>query len=477
LTERRLLSPLGLRLAVAFVSVAVLAVVLLSLLTLVSTRGEVDDLVQRVRRDDAAAAAAEAGRAYATAGGWRGAPLDGMAAVAARGRASVTVLDELGRVVAAPDDRVGEMTAAMHGHQMMQARRGEPVTAPVVVDGRRVGSVELRFPAGSRHRTEAQVWEAMARNIVFGGLLAAGVAVAVAVFVARRLSRPMESLTEAAQRIEAGERDVRADVDAGPGELGTLAAAFNRMSSAVSREEELRRNLVHDVAHEVRTPLTILRATTEGMVDGVIPPDRQTLHDLHEEVLRLTSLVGDLEALAAAEAASLGLRAGHLDLADVGRRAASLATSAAQAAGDAVSLALEPAPTLGDEERLTQVAVNLVVNALRHTPPGTRITVRTGVQDDRPYLEVADNGPGIDERDLPHLFDRFYRGSAVGAASGSGIGLAVASELVRAHGGRITVTNGAAGGASFRVVLPSAGSAKPTRTGPRPIDPQAPVVE
>jgi two-component system, OmpR family, sensor histidine kinase BaeS len=453
--ERRVLSPLGLRLAAAFVTVAVAAVAVLAALTLVSTRTEVDDLVRRVHAADAAATAAEAGRAYEAAGGWSGAALQGVAAVAARGQASVVVRDADGGVVAAPVEEAAEMMARMHGVEMMGMRRGEPTSVPVVVDGVEVGSVELRFPVSHLPGAERQVRDAMARNVVLGGLLAVAAAMAVAVFVARRVSRPIEALTAAAARIEAGERDVRADLTEAPGELGALAAAFDRMSAAVHREDELRRRLVHDVAHEVRTPLTILRATTEGLVDGVLPADDATLHGLHDEVLRLTRLVGDLETLAAAEAATLTLRAEEVDLAEVARAAVDLTQPAAEAVGSSIDHDLGPATVTGDPERLAQIALNLLANALRHTPPGTRITVRTGTASGRAHLEVLDDGPGLDDADLPHLFDRFYRGESAGGTGGSGIGLSVAAELAAAHSGRITAANAVGGGAVFRLELPA----------------------
>jgi two-component system, OmpR family, sensor histidine kinase BaeS len=292
--------------------------------------------------------------------------------------------------------------------------------------------------------------------VLLGGLLAVLAAVTVAVFVARRVSQPVEALTAAAARIEAGERDVRTDLTGAPGELGALAAAFDRMSAAVQREDELRRRLVHDVAHEVRTPLTILRATTEGLVDRVLPADDETLNGLHDEVLRLTRLVGDLEALAAAEAATVTLRPEPVDLADVAGSAVALAVPAAEAAGSTVDCRLDPAPATGDPQRLAQVATNLLANAVHHTPPGTHIAVRSGVDGAHAYLEVADDGPGLDEGELPRLFDRFYRGAATPDTRGSGIGLSVAAELAVAHGGRITAANARGGGAVFRLVLPVA---------------------
>jgi two-component system sensor histidine kinase BaeS len=251
----------------------------------------------------------------------------------------------------------------------------------------------------------------------------------------------------------AGKRDVRVDLADAPGELGTLARTFDQMAEAVQREDDLRRQLVRDLAHEVRTPLTILRGTTEALVDGVVTPDEETLTTLHDEVLQLTRLVGDLETLADAEAAGLHMEAAAVDLADVARNVAQLAAAAAADAELRLDAELQPAAVMGDAARLNQVAVNLLSNAIRYTPAGGAITVRTGTTDTTAFLEVLDSGPGLESDEIVHLFERFYRGREADA-DGSGIGLAVARELVLAHAGTIEGANRPEGGAVFRVDIP-----------------------
>ena len=458
MTREPLLSPLGLRLAAAFVTVAVAAVAVLAVLTLVSARDEVSSLVHEVHQQDARSAAAAAARAFEAARGWDAADLTGAAAVAARGQANLTVRDGAGAVIAAPAHAAAEMMAHMHGTALAEQPRGEPVVAPVVVGGREVGSVELRFPASHLPTPERQIRAALSRNVGLGAALAVLSAVAVAVFVARRVSRPVNALTAAAADLESGRRDVRVTLTDAPGELGTLAAAFNRMAAAVEHEDRLRRQLVADVAHEVRTPLTILRGTTEALVDGVAEPDDATLASLHEEVLRLVRLVGDLETLAAADAAGLHLERGPVDLAAVAGSTVDLARAAAEAAHLAVVTDLEAARVDADEARVRQVLTTLLANAIAYTPPGGTLTVATRAQDGAGVVEVADTGPGIDPVDRPHVFERFYRGRASAGTPGSGIGLAVARELVQAHGGDIDVGDRPGGGARLTVTLPAAGT-------------------
>lgn len=459
IAEGRLLTPLGLRLAAAFVTVAVAAVAVLAALTLFSARSEVSSVVHDVHTSDAAAAAAAAARAYEDAGGWGGADLTSAAAVAARGQAVLTVQSADGTLLAAPAEEAARMMAAMHGVAVVEVARGEPVVAPVVVDGEAVGTVALRFPTSHLPTPERQIRDALSRTVLLGAALAVLSAIAVAVFVARRVSRPVTALTRAAAELEAGRRDVRVGLVDAPGELGVLAAAFDRMAASVAREDELRRRLVADVAHEVRTPLTILRGTTEALVDGVVEPDGATLASLHEEVLRLATLVGDLETLAAADAAGLHLDRRPLDVAAVARAVTELAGPAADGAGLRMDTSLRAAPVDGDEARIRQIVTTLVANALAYTPAGGTVTVRTATEGSESLVEVSDTGPGVDPTDLPHLFDRFYRGRAAAGTTGSGIGLAVARELVEAHGGSIRAANRAEGGAAFTVRLPAATAA------------------
>ena len=456
MTGRRYFSPLALRLAAAFVIVAVSGVVVYAILTLTSTRNELRDLMLEVHREDAEAAAAAAAGAFEAAGNWKDADLTSAVAIAARGQATIAVRDPDGDLVTAPAEEAARMLEEMHGVELVDIPRGDPVAAPVVVGGEQVGSVVLRFPAGHLPPPEAQVRTTLSRTALVGAGIAVAVAIGIALFVAGRVSRPLVALADAASEMGSGRRGVRVELGDQPGELGVLASAFDEMSVSVEREETLRRQLVRDVAHEVRTPLAILRGTTEGLVDGVLEPDEETLRSLHDEVLRLTRLVGDLETLAAADAARLRLELRPIDLSEVAGAAVGLAKAAAADQDVELGSDLAPAIAEGDPERLRQVVLNLLSNALRHTPSGGRIDVRTATQGGDAVLEVLDTGSGIAEEDLPHVFERFYRGRDAESSAGSGIGLAVASELVSAHGGTIEAANRPEGGAAFTVRLPGA---------------------
>jgi two-component system sensor histidine kinase BaeS len=303
--------------------------------------------------------------------------------------------------------------------------------------------------------SERYIRGALARTAILGVLVAAAVALVVALYVSVRVTRPVTALTIAAGDLAAGRRDTRVDTD-GPGELRTLAEAFNAMADHLDREDRLRRNLVADVAHELRTPLAILQGSTEALLDGVDEPTPEVLSSLNDEVIRLRHLVGDLETLAAAEAVGLRPRADLVDLADVALSATDLLRPLAEGRDTTITVDPQPALVIGDPDRLHQIAVNLIANAVKFTPVGGAITITTGSDEASACLEVVDNGPGIPDQEVPHVFERFWRGSNGDKASGSGIGLAVVSELVAAHRGTVSAGNVPGGGARFSVTIPTA---------------------
>jgi signal transduction histidine kinase len=456
------LGPLGLRLAAAFLAVAAIALAVLSTLTLLAAQGQVSDLVAQQQRDRSSQIATTLAAAYRATGGWNGADLTGAVALAAAADANLRILDAQGTTVSMPLTQMQDLMSRMHGSAsgmsgMMGGATpsGAPTTSTrVVVDGVPVGTVELWFPAAIP-QTESGVRDALSRSVVTASALAAAVALVAAYFVARRITRPMVELTAAARELERGTREVTVAADA-PGEIGELSATFNRMASSLAREDGLRRALVADVAHELRTPLTILRGESEQLVDGLVEPTPERLASLHDEVLRLGRVVEDLESLSAAESAALRLERTPVDVAGVVRDAVRRLEQRFAEAGLALATDASPATVEGDRARLDQVVANLLTNALKYTPRGGHVRVAAGPRGSLAVIEVQDDGPGIDPDDLPHVFERFRRGRDTGRISGTGVGLAVVAELVRAHQGRVDASNVAGGGALFRVLLPRA---------------------
>jgi len=454
----RLLGSLGARMALAFVAVALAATAVLSALVLATANREVSDLVRTQQQQRGLEIAAAAGAAYQDAGGWETADVRVAFVLAATTGAELTLSDPAGALIAPFPPGMGELMTRMLELGAPAGTLGAPKLIPVEVGGDTVGTVTLRFPSSGLPSAEQGLKDALARTVGVGAALAALVALAAAIFVSRRITRPVATLTAAARRLESGDQSARAELGNAPGELRELGAAFDRMADTLARNDELRRNLVADVAHELRTPLTILRGSCEELVDGLVEPTPTRMASLHDELLRLGRIVDDLETLAAAEATARPLVCHPVDLAVVAADATELLRRRFDTAEISLTTHLAPAVVAGDEARLHQIIANLLTNASKFTPPGGAVTVTVDTDGQLARLEVADTGPGISDDELPYVFERLWRGAASGGSAGSGVGLAIVAELVRAHNGQVHATSELGNGATFTVLLPSAGS-------------------
>jgi histidine kinase len=285
-------------------------------------------------------------------------------------------------------------------------------------------------------------------------------ALVVSVFVSNRVVTPIRQMMQASQRIAAGRYRERVDVT-GNDELGQLARSFNQMAETLEQTEAMRRDLIGNVAHELRTPLASIKGYMEGLLDGVLPADAGTYHQVYQEADRLQRLVSDLQELSRVEAGAFELNRQPLAIAGLIQQAA--ARLRPQFEEKNVRLVLDvPAglpAVLADEDRISQVLLNLIGNALQYTPPGGRVAISAGVCPAELEVTVSDTGIGIAADHLPHLFTRFYRvdKSRSRASGGSGIGLTIARHLVEAHGGRIWATSAGPGqGSAFCFTLPLA---------------------
>jgi two-component system OmpR family sensor kinase/two-component system sensor histidine kinase BaeS len=258
---------------------------------------------------------------------------------------------------------------------------------------------------------------------------------------------------EAADRVAGG--DYRARVQArGPGEVRRLARSFNQMAARLEANEAQRRNLLADVAHELRTPLSVIRGNVEGVLDGLYPADEAHLGPVVEETAVMARLLDDLQTLSTAEAGVLRLHRQRVAPGSLVQDAAAAFRARAEDAGVRLDWHAAPGvPELDvDPVRIGEVLANLLSNAVRHTPRGGSVTVAVAPSGAEVAFTVSDTGPGIDAGDLPHVFDRFVKSAGSG---GAGLGLAIARSLVEAHGGRITAASDA-GGTTMRFLLPRA---------------------
>jgi signal transduction histidine kinase len=299
-------------------------------------------------------------------------------------------------------------------------------------------------------------------------LLAGGVAALIALVIARWLARgmtqPLRDMAAAARRMEVGDYTGRVHTRSRD-EVGQLAAAFNRMSAELEVLERSRRDLVANVSHELKTPITAIRAHLENLADGVERPDRDTLQVMLGQTERLGRLVDQLLDLSRLESGEVPLQLEPFALAVVIRDVIS-EFSVGRSVED-VTLGSDVADDLfvdADEERIHQVVFNLVDNAVRFTPPGGAVKITAAREGGRVRVQVADTGVGVGSEHLPRLFERFYRADPSRSrddGSGTGIGLAIARSIVEGHGGRITAESERDNGATFTFDLPAANAAVP----------------
>ncbi len=370
---------------------------------------------------------------------------------------------------------------------------------PIVVRGRTVGALLVQgmgMMGPSLGPLEAEFLRRVKRAVWWAALAAGGVALLLGGLLVYQITAPLGELARAAGRIAGGDLETRVRIRSSD-ELGRVGAAFNQMAASLARQEQLRRNLMADIAHELRTPISVIQGQVEALQDGVFPLTPESLEPIHNNAVLLSRLVEDLRTLAHAEAGQLTLDRRPVHLAEVVADLFDGLRSQAEAKGVVLEADVPPdlPPVDADPQRLRQVLLNLLSNALRHTPPGGRISIQLSVISNQSsvtsdqlsvnseqsaeglitnhcslitdhcslitdhwlLITVRDTGPGIPPEDLPHIFDRFYRGdkSRSRRTGGMGLGLAIAKHLVEAHGGRIWAESTPGQGATFHVVLPA----------------------
>lgn len=330
---------------------------------------------------------------------------------------------------------------------------------PIVVDGETVGWLFFRFapvPAGT---PEAEFLGRTGRVILIGLLLATIMALVLGLVLSRTLARPLRALIAATRAMAKGALGTQVDIRT-KDELGELGSAFNTMSTDLARSLQLRRQMTADIAHDLRTPLSVILGYTEALNDGKFAGDPSIYAILHDEAQHLSRLIDDLRMLSLADAGELPLQRNVTPPRELLERAAAAHRVKAEQKGVQLTVAA-PAdlPRVEvDPERMQQVLGNLVSNALRYTPAGGEIALRGEVVDGQVTLRVQDSGSGIEPGDLPFIFERFYRGDrARNSNTGeSGLGLPIAKSLVEMHKGVITVASQVGQGTTFTIFLPAA---------------------
>lgn len=407
--------------------------------------GESQDRAQRV------VALFEGG--YAQGNGWQSDRLATDVAWALQLGIEVQLFDAAGRPVIDSRQALTALSPLMRkrvldatGYDPREVK-GTPVPYPLYLRGEEIGHLEAR----QLDQVKEDYFVRSSNRVLLVLVTILGlVSIAAGSIVSRRLARPILELVDASGDIADGNLSRRVK-NPGHDEIGRLSHSFNRMAHNLEAQEKLRRTLLSNAAHELRTPLAIISGELEGMLDGILPTDRSALHSLHDEARRLTAILDGVDELSRAEASILTLNKETFELKPY---LSSITGRFERICAEKNAVLLLDCPdTLritADPDRLSQILINLISNSIKAVTSGGRVVISAASDTDRVCLEIHDNGCGITEEDLPHVFERFYTGKN----GGLGIGLAIVQELTAAHGGTVAVRSSADSGTSFRVLLP-----------------------
>jgi len=360
------------------------------------------------------------------------------------------VADVDGRIIADSDGASSGKLSTAERQQALPIRDGEAIVGYLLPGREALGAALLDEPA-QRYLNQLR------GALLIGGLVAFAAALLLAGLLTRGIVAPVRRLTQVAQAVAAGDLDARAPVQ-GHDEIAGLAHTFNTMSASLQRAEQARRAQTADIAHELRNPLSVLQGTLEALADGVYEPTPDNIEPALDQVRTLNRLVGDLRTLALADAGELHLERQPVDMGALLEHAAEAYREVLADHGLTLDYTPASAPlaVYADYERLTQVVGNVLSNAARYVPAGGRVQMTAQAAQNGVEVAIADNGPGVPEADLPHIFERFWRGdpSRSRTTGGSGLGLAIARHIILAHGGHIWATPMPGGGLTVAFWLP-----------------------
>ncbi len=347
-------------------------------------------------------------------------------------------------------------------HRMMMEypkMNGSFTTAefPAMQDSKEIGTVSISyFGPFFLSEDDFLFLDALNRILLGIGAFSLAISIITGIFLARHLSRPILKTVEATRDIANGKYGVRISENTGTREVDQLVGSINHLALSLEKQESLRRQLTADVAHELRTPLTTVQTHMEAILEGVWEPTRERLESCYDEMSRLSSLVSDLESLAQVESESLKLNKTSVSLAMLAERTVAGFEKEWKDKGLSVTVEGNCSEVTADRDRISQVLINLMSNAVKYTPDGGEIRIILSDTEDSAVFNIMDNGTGIPEEELPHIFERFYRAdkSRNRNTGGSGIGLAIVKSIIDAHGGTVGVSSRIGEGSNFMITLP-----------------------
>jgi signal transduction histidine kinase len=365
---------------------------------------------------------------------------------------------------------IGDTNAEWLGETVQSVRLSKSTS--ITVSGQEVGKLYLLssgmvvvqfmppggvLPAQPLSSPEQRFLSHINRSLVIAGAAGAVAAILLGLLLTRQFTKPIQALKKGAARIAGGDLACRVDVKSRD-EFGQLANSFNSMAASLDNSDQVRRRLLADIAHELRTPLSVIEGTVDAMLDGVYEPNAANLNSIKEETALLTRLVADLRDLTLAESGQLKLQIEPTNLAElVQRRVAQVEVIAReQNIGLKTNISAALPQVEVDEKRIEQVVANLLDNALNHTTSGGTVTVAVSSTEEGILVSISDTGEGIPAEHLSHIFERFYKVDDARSrkAGGAGLGLAIAKQMVELHGGRIWVESDVGKGSKFSFTLP-----------------------
>ena len=438
------------RLIAAFAVVIIVALLAVFVFMTWSTAAEFDRFRDRVDAQRATDLRIALARYYAVSDDWTGVQ-PYVRHIGTIWDWRIIVTDETNVVVADSDE-------SLLGTQYSEPPEAGRLMSPIG-DRQSLGTlyIEPQTPPGAERAMLSLALERVGLFLLLGMIVAFAASVAMAWFLSRRTLAPVETLRHAVQKLGAGDLSQRV-VLTDQGEIGELATAFNAMANGLERANQVQRQMIGDIAHELRTPLSNIRGYIEAVRDRVIEPDEETIATLDGEAVLLSRLVDDLQELSMVEAGQMALEFQPEDIGELVAHSMDAMAASAAARGVRMERRMDAELPLvsADYHRISQVLRNLLDNALTHTGEGGGITVDGRRAGDFVEVSVRDTGEGISPEDLPHIFDRFYRAdrSRTRATGGRGLGLTISKGLVEAHGGQLQVESTLGQGSRFYFTVP-----------------------